>query len=68
MLVKYIGTDPLLEGKEFELSGGDVWRQPRFDILKKQNPKGKVVGLTDAGEKHLLIIGELELVPVWKGY
>lgn len=68
MLVKYIGTDPLLQGKEFELAGGEAWKEPRFTLLREQNPQGKVIGLTETGEKNLLKIGELELVPVWKGY
>ncbi len=68
MLCKYIGTDPLLVGKQFELAGGDAWREPRFTLLRDQNPDGRVVGLTETGEKHLLKIGQLELVPVYKGY
>ena len=65
MVVQYAGTDPLLEGKTFDLAGGSAWTPERFNVLREMNPKGKVVALTETGEKHLLPIGDLSY---WKGY
>lgn len=68
MLVKYCGTDFLLQGQQFDLAGGSAWTPQRFEALKGMNPKGKLVALTESGEKNLIPIGDLELVPVYKGY
>ena len=52
-------------GKEYELQGGDAWKEPRFKILKEMNPKGKVVIVETEGnrDKYLVPIGELEIKP-----
>ena len=68
MKVTYTGSDPMMQGQEFELAGGDAWRESRFGILKEQNPKGKVVAIGKDVGKNLLPIGDLTAVPVWKGY
>ncbi len=67
MVVRYIGSDPLLQGKEFDLAG-DAWNDARFRWLKSQNQNGKLIGLTETGEKHLLKIGDLEAPPINRGY
>lgn len=65
MVVQYAGTDPLLQGKTFELQGGSAWTPARFEALKALNAKGKVVAIEEQGDKHLLQIGDLTY---WKGY
>ncbi len=68
MTVKYVGTEFLLQGQEMELQGGSAWTPQRFEALKGMNPKGKIVGVTNKGEKYLIAIGDLEAPPINRGY
>jgi hypothetical protein len=66
--VKYIGSDPLLQGRDYELQGGSAWTPERFKVLKEMNKEGKVVVLTETGEKNLVKIGDLQAPPINRGY